>query len=286
MKKNKKNIIYNPKSLGYSVNSIYNNQESLNYSVNSIYFIIGIVLIVGLISLITFFKTSSIEKRIKTLEGYFPTPQPTVSLTKDSLKKFFTNDFIHFGDENNKLLIVEVSDPSCPFCHIAGGHNPDLSSQVGDRFKYQSQGGNYIPPLPEIKKLVDQGKASFALIYSNGHGNGELAAQALYCAYEKNKFWEVHDKLMTNDGYNLINDQVKNNPQNISKLVEFLANDIDSQFLSQCLESKKYADKLSRDQQLSPNIGFQGTPHFVINGKLFQGAYSFSDMKSEVDKYL
>ncbi len=251
-----------------------------------IYFFIGAVLIVGLISLISFFKTSSIEKRVKTLEGYFPTPQPTIALTKDSLKKFFTNDFIRFGDDKRKLLIIEVSDPSCPFCHIAGGHNPELAVQVGDRFKYQSQGGSYIPPVPEIKKLVDEGKASFAIIYSNGHGNGELATQAMYCAYEKGRFWEVHDKLMTNEGYNLINEEIKNDSQNIGKLVNFLANEVDGQFLTQCLESKKYADKLIRDQQLSPSLGFQGTPHFVINGKLFQGAYSFSEMKSEIEKYL
>ncbi len=261
-------------------------KEPQNSFKNITYYFIGIIILLGVVSTLILLRINKIEKRVDKIESYFPTPQPTIALNKDSLKKFFTKDFIHFGDDKRKLLIVEVSDPSCPFCHIAAGHNPELAGQAGERFKYQSEGGNYLPPVPEIKKLVDDGKASFVFIYANGHGNGELATQAMYCAYEKGKFWEVHDKLMTNDGYNLINEQVRNDPQNIDKLVEFLTSEIDSQFLTQCLESKKYADRLTRDQQLALSLGFQGTPHFVFNTKTFPGAYSFTDMKSEIEPFL
>ncbi len=251
-----------------------------------IYFLSGAILIIGIISIISLLRVSKIDNRLKTIEKHFPTPQPTKELKISMIKNLFNKDFIHFGDANKKLLIVEISDPSCPYCHIASGYNPEIASQAGERFKYQSQGGSYIPPILKIKKLVDEGKASFVFLYSNGHGNGELASEALYCAYEKGKFWEVHDKLMTNEGYNLINEQVKNDRTSISKLVEFLANEIDNQFLTSCLESKKYQSRLTRDQQLSPSLGFQGTPHFLINTTPFQGAYSFSDMEQEVKKYL
>jgi len=265
--------------------SISNN--TLNNKINNkiIYFLVGLLF---LFNLFTFLKVSNLEKKLT--QNPNTTQQPQAQAPKEikieQVKKLFTKDFIHFGDASRKLLFVEVSDPSCPFCHIAGGLNPQLSAQVGDRFKYQSDGGSYIPPLPEIKKLVDEGKASFAFLYSNGHGNGLLASEALYCAYEKGKFWEVHDKLMTNEGYNLINNQVKNDKTKISDLVSFLANEIDSSFLTRCLESGKYEKNLNRDQQLSPSLGFQGTPHFLINTQMFQGAYSFSDMKPVVDKYL
>ncbi len=262
------------------VNNISSNEDSQN-NLKPLYFLMGVIFVFNLFLAV---KVFNIEKKLTSLAT--PQQQQQVEVKIDQIKKLFTNDFIHFGDKNKKLLFVEVSDPSCPFCHIAGGENPDLASQVGDRFKYQSQGGSYIPPVPEIKKLVDQGKAGFVFLYSNGHGNGEIAAQALYCAYEKGKFWEVHNKLMTNEGYNLINQTVQNNKAKISELVNFLASEIDSQFLTNCLQSGKYEKSLTRDQKLSPSLGFQGTPHFLVNTTMFQGAYSFSDMQSAVDKAL
>lgn len=254
-------------------------------------FKINVILII-IIFLFQVFIFVNLNNKINQLKQN-PNPNPPsqkqqqeVKINLDQVKKLFTKDFIHFGDEKRKLLIVEVSDPSCPFCHIAGGLNPQIASQVGERFKYDTEGGSYIPPLREIKKLVDQGKASFAFLYSNGHGNGLLASEALYCAFEKGQFWPVHDRLMTNEGYDLINNQVKNDTKNISILVDFLANVIDSDALTDCLQSGKYQKMLERDQQLTPSLGFRGTPHFLINTTMFQGAYSFSDMKPVIEKYL
>src|SRR5258706_6593518 len=52
--------------------------------------------------------------------------QPTVSL--DTIKGVFKKNVIKFGDASKKLLLVEVADPSCPFCHIAAGKNFALNS--------------------------------------------------------------------------------------------------------------------------------------------------------------
>ncbi len=251
---------------------------------NFIFYIFFTLLFV--FSLFLYYKIETINKNLKGIQAKIePQQQPLKTININDVKQLFSEGFIHFGNKNNKLLIVEVSDPSCPFCHIAGGKNPELARQSG-RFQYVSDGGNYLPPVPEIKKLVDSGKASFVFLYSNGHGNGQIAAEALYCAYEKGKFWEVHDKLMTNEGYNLINEQIANDRSKASILTEFLSDVIDNNFLLQCLNSKKYEKTLVRDQQLSPTLGFQGTPHFLINTKMFQGAYSYNDMKSEIEKYL
>lgn len=258
------------------------NKNSFKWEFVNLFLILAIVIFLGFLT----YRVNRLEKILSQNTNQNDKQPAPATVTIDQVKKLFSKDFIHFGEANNKLLIVEVSDPSCPFCHIAGGQNPEIATQAGDRFKYQSQGGSYIPPLTEIKKLVDQGKASFAFLYSNGHGNGQLAAQALYCANEKGVFWPVHDKLMTNEGYNLINETVRNDKSKIGDLVAFLSNEIDSQFLKGCLESGKYEKFLARDEQLSPSLGFQGTPHFLINNKMFPGAYSFTDMKSEVDQAL
>ncbi len=230
-----------------------------------------------------FFKLKGIEQGNQANTA--PQPSAQTVVTKDQLKKLFTKDYIHFGNPNSKLLLVEISDPSCPYCHVAGGQNPELSGEPsfsGGRFKYISQGGTYVPPVPEMKKLVDSGKAAMAILYSPGHGSGELGMQAFYCAFEKGKFWEVHDLIMTKAGYDLLNNTVQNNKANIPTLVDFLSGAVDSNSLSDCLNSGKYAKNLPRDTQTGRSLGFSGTPHFFVNTTPFKGAYSYTDMESAV----
>ncbi|OGM32175.1 hypothetical protein A3D01_02195 [Candidatus Woesebacteria bacterium RIFCSPHIGHO2_02_FULL_39_13] len=213
--------------------------------------------------------------------------QPTrAPVSLDLIKGIFKGEVVKFGDENKKLLFVEVADPSCPYCHIAAGLNPELNSQVGDRFKLVSDGGNYVAPVIEMKKLVDQGKAAFAWIYSPGHGNGEMGTKALYCANEKGKFWEAHDLLMTNKGYDLLNNTVKNDKTKSQELANFLASAVDSSSLKTCLDSGKYDKRLQDDIALAQSLGVNGTPGFFVNSQAFAGAYSFTDMQSAVNQAL
>lgn len=203
---------------------------------------------------------------------------PTVSL--DMIKGLFKEGNIVFGDKNSKNLLVEVADPSCPYCHVAAGHNSELNKQVGDRFKLVADGGTYVAPVPEMKKLVDAGRASFVWIYSPGHGSGEMGTKAMYCANEKGKFWEVHDKLMTNAGYELLNNVVKNDKTKVSELITFLGSAVDLAHLKQCLDSGKYDAKLQEDTAVATSLGVSGTPGFYVNTTNFAGAYSWKDMES------
>lgn len=212
-----------------------------------------------------------------------PAAQPPVSkVTIDSIKALFTSGNIILGDKNSKNLLVEVADPSCPYCHIAAGLNPELNKQAGDRFVLSSQGGSYIAPVPEMKKLVDQGKAAFVWIYTPGHGNGEMGTKAFYCAFEKGRFWEVHDKLMTNAGYDLLNNVIKNDKTKSKELADFLAPVFDATQMKQCLDSGKYDAKLQKDIAVASSLGVNGTPGFFINTTNFAGAYSWKDMESAV----
>jgi len=210
--------------------------------------------------------------------------QPTIDISQ--IKGLFGKDLIKFGDEKRKLLIVEVSDPSCPYCHVAGGKDGELNKQIGDRFTLVADGGTYLAPVPEFKKLIDAKKASFVYIYQNGHGNGELAMKALYCAFEKDKFWEVHDLLYTNKGYNLINNEVKNDVTQAGKLADFLKGAINASDMKTCLESGRYDKRLTSDEALATSLGISGTPGFYLNATNFAGAYSYTDMKTVVDAAL
>ncbi len=212
--------------------------------------------------------------------------QQAAPIDQKRVDKLFEKGFITFGDKNAKVKFVEVSDPSCPYCHIAAGHNPELAASAGEQFKYVSEGGAYVPPVTEMRKLVDAGKAAFTTIYANGHGNGELAMQALYCAHDQGKFWNVHDVLMSNAGYELVNNTIKNDTANIGQLVEFIGTNADGAALTKCLTDGKYKARLGSDQQLAVDLGFQGTPYFIVNTTPYAGAYSYKDMESTVTALL
>ncbi|MFZ3301563.1 MAG: DsbA family protein [Microgenomates group bacterium] len=211
-------------------------------------------------------------------------PAP-VKVDIGQIKDLFNKGLVTFGNADSKLIFVEASDPSCPYCHVAAGLNPSLNKQIGPQFTMVKDGGTYVAPVLEMKKLVDEGKASFVWLYFNGHGNGELATKALYCAYEKGKFWEAHDLMMTEKGYDFINNVVKNDVAQSGKMVDFLksANIPD---LKACLDSGKYDDRLASDMSLGASLGVSGTPGFFVNENNFAGAYSFKDMESLVTSAL
>ena len=233
----------------------------------------------------------------------------TSNVSLEQIKKLFEKDLIKFGDENRKVLFVEVMDPSCPYCHVASGKNPELNVEVDESYKQQwennnsgknaneykdewqrftlaSSGGQYLSPVDEMKKLVESGDASLIYLYQNGHNAGEMAQKALYCAYDMGKFWEVHDLLMSNKGYDMINTTVKNDKGKTQELVDFLKSAIDSGKLKDCLDSGKYDKRLSGDMQIAQSLGIGGTPGFFINEVSFAGAYSWNDMKPVVEQFL
>jgi protein-disulfide isomerase len=211
------------------------------------------------------------------------------AVTLDQIKSLFTDQNLAFGNKESKVLFVEFSDPSCPYCHVAGGKNPTiykLMGSSGERFKLVADGGSYVAPVTEMKKLVDAGKAGFVWLYANGHGNGELATEALYCAKEKGKFWEAHDLLMNAAGYTLVNETVKNDRTKSSVMADFLKSATNASAMKECLESGRYTPRISQDMALAQQMGFSGTPNFFVNTENFVGAQSYKDMQATVEKYL
>lgn len=212
----------------------------------------------------------------------------TVTVTADQIKSLYgLSNGIKFGDSSKKVTFVEFSDPSCPYCHIAAGKNPELNKSAG--FTLVADGGTYTAPVPEFKKLVDEGKASYLWFYTNGHGNGEAGMRALYCANEQGKFWDMHDFLYSADGYSIQNDTVKNDLTKVDALVAAMkgkVGNVNLDNLKTCITSGKYDSRLTEDQAKGTEFGVSGTPGFFVNETNFPGAYSFSDMQAAVDTAL
>lgn len=224
-------------------------------------------------------KVQNLEKGGTQVAGTTPTNAAAPAVTMDQIKELFDKNVIKFGDKDKKLIIVEAADPSCPWCHVAGGHDPELYTQMG-------VASGYVAPVPEFKKLVDAGKAAFIYIFYPGHGNGEMGAKALYCAQEEGKFWEVHDLIMNNAGYNLMNNTVKNDTTKSGTLANFLKNAEDPAKMKKCLDSGKYDSVLKENTDLAGSLGVTGTPGFFLNTTNFPGAVDYSNMKSAVEAAL
>lgn len=270
-------------------------EENKNYIIlsrSSLYFIGILLLITTFISGYFFEKVNSAEK-ITQLNNNPPqqvqaqaqqqAQQPTnPKISLDTIKGLFAKNVVKFGKGDKKLLMVMVSDPSCPYCHVAGGANNEIGAKMGPQFA----SGTYVAPVPEMKKLIDQGKADFIWLYTNGHGNGELATKAIYCANDQGKFWQAHDLLMSAKGYTLINDEVKNDTSKSQIMANFLTSAVNKNELKSCLDSGKYNSRLAEDSALATSLGINGTPGFYLNTTNFAGAYNWSDMKSTADTAL
>ncbi|MFO0704324.1 MAG: DsbA family protein [Patescibacteria group bacterium] len=236
------------------------------------------------------FKVNAFEERVKSLETKLESAQagqnPETPVDEKKVKALFTKGNVIMGDANKaKNLVVEFSDPSCPFCHVAAGIDQTIGESMdpqGKRFVWKENGGTYEAPVTALRKLAKEGKIAFVQLYANGHGAGEIAAQALYCANDEGKYWEAHDLLYSKEGYDVINTEVQNDKSKAPRMAEFLAGVTDSKKMESCLTSGKYAKKIADDMKLAQDMGFSGTPMFVINGKKFPGAYSFADMASAI----
>lgn len=257
------------------------------------YILIGLLLVAAFAVGSLYTKVKYLEKGVSTGSSNTPsaavqnqTPPAVPEVNIDQVRDAFNKSLVKFGDVNKKLLFIDVSDPSCPYCHIAGGLNGELNKQAGDRFKLVADGGTYMAPVPEMKKLIDSGRASFAWLYSPGHGNGEMGTKALYCAFEKGKFWEVHDKMMTAEGYTLLNDTVRNDKTKSKEVADFLKSVFNPTDMQKCLDSGKYDSRLQTDINLATSLGIQGTPGFLVNKTKYAGAYSYKDMEAGVKSAL
>ena len=59
------------------------------------------------------------------------------TVTQDQIKALFSNPAaITVGDPNSKLLLVEFSDTSCPYCHVAAGEDGRI--EYSNRFAIYS----------------------------------------------------------------------------------------------------------------------------------------------------
>jgi protein-disulfide isomerase len=166
-----------------------------------------------------------------------------------------TQGQIIIGDPNAPVTLFEWSDFSCGFC-----------------------GKFHKETYPLIKQnYVDTGKVKFVFMHFPVIGqNSRIAALASECANEQGKFKEYVDVLFNNQGA-LASTNLKAYATQIG---------LDATTFNNCLDTEKYASKVTENQALGQSLGISGTPGFVLNGITISGAQPYDVFSAAIDAEL
>jgi protein-disulfide isomerase len=157
------------------------------------------------------------------------------------------------GPNDAKVTIVEFSDFQCPYC------------------------GKEYPVIEKVMKDYD-GKVRLVFRHYplDFHEHAEKAAEAAACAQDQGKFWELHDKMFTNQA-KLAVDDLKSYAK---------AMGLDAGKFDKCLDSGEKKSLVEDDQKAGSAAGVNGTPAFFINGVFINGAQPYEQIKQTIDREL
>ncbi|MFA6473439.1 MAG: thioredoxin domain-containing protein [Patescibacteria group bacterium] len=226
-------------------------------------FALGIMVGVALISLLGFILSFSAYRNAtsdgtKKVAGAATNTNTAVANTNTAPAgpvdvEVKSDDWIR-GNKNAKVTLVEFSDFECPFC---GRFNPTVDQVLKD-YKDDVRVVFKHYPLTTI------------------HPQAQKAAEAAECAGAQGKFWEMHDKMFTN--------QATLSLENMKKWAKEVG--VKESTFNTCLDKGEMASKVSEDVQVANGLGVSGTPTSFVNGIEVSGAQTFDYVKSIIDQQL
>jgi len=194
-----------------------------------------------------------------TLPTPSPLPDPAASDisadTKDG--NFLTTDDPVWGDAKAPMTMVVFSDFQCPFCAQL--------AQTLDKIE-----ADWI----KTGKLKVQYR-DFPLA---GHKNSLSAHIAAAAALRQGKYWEYHQRLYREQASW---ETLKTPSDYLVKLAQDLNLDMDK-FVSD-YNDPAIVRELIDDRNAGRRTGMEGTPAFLINGKLYQGALPIDKLVKELE---
>ncbi len=157
------------------------------------------------------------------------------------------------GDANASITIVEFSDFECPFCK------------------------RVLPTVDQVMKEY-QGKVKLAFRHNPlpFHPKAMPAAAAAAAAHKQGKFWEMYDKLFSN--------QQQLSDENFKKWAKELK--LDAKKFEKDMKDPAIKKAIEDDSNFARSNGAGGTPSFFINGVLLVGAQPYERFKEVIDALL
>jgi protein-disulfide isomerase len=183
---------------------------------------------------------------------------PRPSQVSQANQALLVKDNSNQTNKDGKIAVVEFADYQCPSC-----------------------GSVY----PIVKQLMHDYKDRVNFVFRHfplsQHKNAFSAAYAAEASGAQGKFWEMEDKLFTNQS----NWSEVNNPKDI---FAGYAKDIgiDEERFKNDYDNKVGEDKIRSDQNDGISLGVDSTPTFFINGKKYTGGMPLDKFKSIIDEEL
>jgi protein-disulfide isomerase len=120
----------------------------------------------------------------------------------------------------------------------------------------------------------------FAIV--SNHPQAAFAAQAAECAGEQAQYWSMHERLFA------VPEEWDTTPDAARTSFDRYAGELnlDTAAFGQCLDAGRYRDEVQADYDEAVGLGMNGTPSFVINGKLLVGAQPTEDWIRILDREL
>lgn len=159
------------------------------------------------------------------------------------------------GGANAKVTLIEYSDFECPYCLRHFETMQKIAADYGDK----------------VKIVFRHFPLSF-------HDEAQKAAEASECAAEQGKFWEMHDKIFeANSAKTMSVAKWKEEAKGLG---------LDAKKFDDCLDSGKYASKITEVMSGGSAAGVEGTPATFVNGELVSGAVPYDQLKGMIDAQL
>lgn len=172
-------------------------------------------------------------------------------------------DSVVLGDKDAPITFVGFGDYQCSFC-----------------------GWFFTNVEPQLRKeYIETGKVKMVYKHFAFLGPESVAAaEASECAKDYGKFWLYYDALFEAE----IADGRVNNGNLNKQLFLSIANrlDIDVKEFEQCVDSRKYKQKIERDLAEGQAFGVQGTPATFVNDVFVSGAQSYTVFKQVIEEQL
>ena len=157
------------------------------------------------------------------------------------------------GPDDAPITIVQFAEFQCPYCGRA--------KQVIDQVMKKYEG--------KVRMVYRDFPLSF-------HDRAIPAAVAANCAGEQGKYWEMYDKLMSN--------QRALSEEDLTGHATALELDMDK--WNTCRKDPAQAEEVQKDFEDGTRAGVQGTPAFFINGIFLNGAVPLEQFTAIIDAEL
>lgn len=160
-----------------------------------------------------------------------------------------------YGPSDAKVTLITYSDFECPYCAKFSNTIEQVIDEYGD----------------DVRVVFRHFPLSF-------HANAQGASLAAECAAEQGKFWQMHDVIFdANEAGTMSVDAWKDAAEDLG---------LDTGDFDDCMDSQKYADKITEQMKDGAAAGVRGTPATFVNGTMVSGALPLESFIQIIDSQL